>query len=239
MKNRVKEPVRRLRITDWPEDERPREKMLANGAESLTSAELLAIMIRTGSGKHTAVDLAKALLNKFVSLEALAAASVAELLTIPGIGTAKAVTLKAAFELSRKMQREIAGKEFQKFRSPEDVARVFIPEIGHLKKEVFCIALLDNANKLIHTERISVGTLNASLVHPREVFNPAIKHSAASIILVHNHPSGQLDASREDLNITRKLVDAGKMVDIPVRDHIIIAGENFRSFMQEGWLNFN
>lgn len=234
----IKEPVKRLRITDWPEDERPREKMLANGADSLTSAELLAILIRTGSGKSTAVDLAKTLLNKFSTLDRLAAASVAELSSTKGIGPAKAVTLKAAFEISRKMALEKAGREFITFRQPADVANVFIPQLGHLKKEVFCVALLDNANKLIQTERISVGTLNSSLVHPREVFNPAVKMSAASIILIHNHPSGQLQASAEDLHITKQLIESGKTLDIPVRDHIIIAGDQYKSFMEEGWVDF-
>lgn len=224
------------RITDWPEDERPREKLLSKGADSLSSAELIAILLATGTGKTTAVDLGKLLLNKFGSIEKMSQASLKELTEIPGIGPAKAVTLMAAFQLSRNMHKEVAEKAFTYFKQPSDVAKIFIPLLGHEKKEVFAIALMDSAGKYMWSEKITVGTLNASLVHAREVFKPAIKHSAASVILVHNHPSGQLVPSGEDLKITKQIVDAGKLLDISVHDHLIVTQDSYLSLQEEGYM---
>jgi DNA repair protein RadC len=224
-------------ITDWPENERPREKLSLFGPESLTAAELIAILISTGSGKLSALDLGKNLLRTFGSLETLASASITELLKIRGIGPAKAITLKAAFQLSRNLDQEIAQKKLHYVREPSDVANIFIPELGHLKQEVFAIALLDSAGKYLLNEKITIGTLNASLVHPREVYKAAIKHSAASIILVHNHPSGQLKPSGDDLKITQQLVDTGRILDIPVQDHIIIADKKYISLRELGYIS--
>jgi DNA repair protein RadC len=225
-----------LPINTWPIGERPREKLIAAGSKSLSSAELIAILIGSGSGQLNAVDLAKKLLNSFGSLENLAGASVAELRHFKGIGAAKAITLKAAFQLSKNLEQEIARKELTYVREPSDVARLFIPKLGHLKQEVFAIALLDSAGKYLHSENITVGTLNASLVHPREVYKSAIRHSAASIILIHNHPSGQLVPSSEDLRVTHQLVETGKVLDIPVQDHLIIAANHFISLREEGYI---
>ncbi len=225
-----------LPITEWPENERPREKLSLFGPESLSPAELIAILISTGSGRLSALDLGKKLLHTFGSLENLASASITELLKINGIGTAKAITIKAAFQLSRNLDREIAQKKLQYVKEPSDVASIFIPELGHLKQEVFAIALLDSAGKYLLSEKITIGTLNASLVHPREVYKTAIKHSAASIILVHNHPSGQLSPSGEDLRITRQLVETGKILEIPVQDHIIIANKKYISLREMGYI---
>lgn len=224
------------RITDWPTDERPREKLFAKGPESLSSAELIAILLRTGTSESTAVDLGKALLKKFGSIEKMAQASLSELTEMQGIGPAKAITLMAAFQLSRNMQKEVAEKTFTYFKQPSDVAKIFIPMLGHEKKEVFAIALLDAAGKYMWSEKITIGTLNASLVHAREVFKPAIKHSAASIILVHNHPSGQLTPSAEDLKITKQIAEAGKLLDINVHDHLIITQDSYVSLKEEGYL---
>ncbi len=224
------------RITDWPEDERPREKLLSKGADSLSSAELIAILLATGTGKTTAVDIGKLLLKKFGSIEQMSQASMNELTEIPGIGPAKAITLMAAFQLSRNMHKEVAEKEFKYFKQPSDVAKIFIPMLGHEKKEVFAIALMDSAGKYMWSEKITVGTLNASLVHAREVFKPAIKHSAASVILVHNHPSGQLVPSAEDLKITKQIVEAGKLLDISVHDHLIVTLESYLSLKEEGYM---
>ncbi len=224
------------RITDWPEDERPREKLLSKGADSLSSAELIAILLATGTGKTTAVDIGKLLLKKFGSIEQMSQASMNELTEIPGIGPAKAITLMAAFQLSRNMHKEVAEKKFKYFKQPSDVAKIFIPMLGHEKKEVFAIALMDSAGKYMWSEKITVGTLNASLVHAREVFKPAIKHSAASVILVHNHPSGQLVPSAEDLKITKQIVEAGKLLDISVHDHLIVTLESYLSLKEEGYM---
>ena len=225
-----------LPISEWPEGERPREKLISMGAEALSPAELIAILIATGVGNISALDLGKQLLRKFHSLEELAAASITEMNSIKGIGMAKAVTLKAAFQLSRILDQEIARRKLEYVREPADVARIFIPRLGHLKQEIFAVAMLDTAGKYLLSKKITVGTLNASLVHPREVFKSAIRQSAASIILVHNHPSGQLTPSGEDLRITKQLVETGRILDIPVQDHLIIAGNRFVSLKEEGYI---
>jgi DNA repair protein RadC len=236
MNSKKKSEIQHIRITDWPLNERPREKLLTKGSDALSSAELIAILLGTGTGKTTAVDLGKSLIKKFGSIEQMSQASLKELTEIQGIGPAKAITLMAAFQLSRNMHKEVAEKEFNYFKQPSDVAKIFIPMLGHEKKEVFAIALLDTAGKYMGSEKISVGTLNASLIHAREVFKPAIKHSAASIILVHNHPSGQLTPSAEDLKITKQLVEAGKLLDIIVHDHLIITQDSYISLKEDGYI---
>jgi DNA repair protein RadC len=135
------------------------------------------------------------------------------------------------------MAKEIAENQIVFFRSPADVAKIFIPKLGHLKQEVFSIALLDSAGKYIHSRDITRGTVNASLIHPREVFRVAIKEAAAAIILIHNHPSGQLNPSQEDLSITQQLITTGEIIGIPVRDHLIIAGNNFISLKEDGYIS--
>jgi len=236
MNSKQKSKNQHSRITDWPVNERPREKLLTKGSDALSSAELIAILLGTGTGKTTAVDLGKSLINKFGSIEQMSQASLKELTEIQGIGPAKAITLMAAFQLSRNMHKEVAEKEFNYFKQPSDVAKIFIPMLGHEKKEVFAIALLDTSGKYMGSEKITIGTLNASLVHAREVFKPAIKHSAASIILVHNHPSGQLTPSAEDLKITKQIVEAGKLLDITVHDHLIITQDSYISLKEEGYI---
>jgi DNA repair protein RadC len=220
----------------WPETERPREKLIRQGAEQLTPAELIGILIGNGTGSRSAVEIGKDLLGIFSGLEELAHASVAELTAVVGIGNAKAVLLKAAFELSRKMHQEIAEQKCRFFRSPGDVADVFIARLGHLKQEVFAIALLDSANRYMGSHLVTVGTLNSAPVHPREVFVFAVKNAAAHIILIHNHPSGQLKPSKEDLQITNQLVGAGKILDIPVTDHLIVTREGYLSLREEGFI---
>jgi len=206
------------------------------GAASLSSAELIAILIGSGTGSISAIDLGKELLRRFATLENLSGASITELQKLKGIGCAKAVTLKAAFQLARNMQQEVARQKAKYVREPGDVANIFIPKIGHLKQEVFALALLDSAGRYINGEIITVGTLNASLVHPREVFRHAIAHSAASIILIHNHPSGQLIPSNDDLNVTTQLTETGRVLDIPVQDHIIVTNTKYISLREKGYI---
>ena len=220
------------KIKEWPEDERPREKLIKNGAESVSSAELIAILLGQGSVQYNAVDMARHLLKQFNSLQGLASASLTELQQIPGIGPAKAVTLRAAFQLYRNMQKENAEREVRTFKDPAAVADIYKPLLGHLKKESFYVILLDNAMKKIADFEITRGLLNAALVHPREVFNPAIKHSSKGIILLHNHPSGILEPSDEDISITRRLVESGKILEIPVFDHLIITENGYYSFKE-------
>ena len=231
---KISEPsLYHLKIPHWPKEERPREKLLCRGVEALSDAELLAILLRTGSGNVTAVDLAKTLITKFESLNDLASRTVNELKQFHGIGLAKAITLVAAFDLARRTALGKTSKPFKIF-SPQDVVQKFLPSFRDLKQEVFSILLLDSANHFIREVKITTGILNSSLVHPREVFRHAILEPAASIILLHNHPSGNSEPSAEDIQITRQIVEAGKIIGIPVHDHIIIAGLNYYSFVERG-----
>ncbi len=223
------------RIKDWPEDERPREKLLKRGPAALSDAELLAILIRTGVGKHTALDLARKILSDERSLRAISGRTPAELMRLKGIGEAKAVELLAAFELGRRVESAGEGDKVI-IRSPEDVARLMTPKLRDRTNELFYVLLLDSMNGLKHMIELTSGTLNASLVHPREVFKTAIDHLAASVIVVHNHPSGNREPSREDIEITRQLKEAGSIVGIPIHDHVIVAGDGYTSFAERGLL---
>jgi DNA repair protein RadC len=230
----VREP-QHTRIKDWPSAERPREKLLRRGAHALSDAELLAIMIRAGSGKATAVDLARAILVQEKNLRGIAGKTPQELMRVKGIGEAKAVQLLAAFELGRRAQA-MHGDEHLIIHSPEDVARFMVPRLRDRKSESFWVLLLDSKNGLTHEEELTTGTLNASLVHPREVFKVAIDRRAASVIVVHNHPSGNSEPSAEDLSVTRQLAESGKLIGIPLHDHVIVAGDRYTSFAERGML---
>jgi len=223
-------------IRDWPENERPREKLIALGPEYLTHSELLAILLRTGSRTQSAVDLAKTLLSQFGDLHQLSQLDFRNFSQLKGIGTTKAVTLATSFEMARRLAALPVSQKI-KITSPETVFQKYGALLGHMKKELFMVLLLNSANVLLRDMRISEGTLNASLVHPREVFQPAILEPAAAILLLHNHPSGEIQPSREDKNITRRLIESGKLLDIPVLDHIIISSEGYFSFKEEGLLN--
>jgi DNA repair protein RadC len=226
---------RRLRIRDWPEGERPREKLLRRGARALSDAELLAILIRSGTGERTALDLARTILTRESSLRNIGARSAEELMRLKGIGEAKAVELLAAFELGRRVESSEPGEK-PAIRSPEDAARVMMPLLRELTVEQFHVLVLDAMNGLKASLQVTTGTLNASLVHPREVYKVAVDHRAASIIVVHNHPSGNPEPSREDVEVTRQLAEAGKVLGIPLHDHLIIAGDRFTSLAERGLL---
>jgi DNA repair protein RadC len=235
-RGKVAEPViYRTKITDWPADERPREKLLRHGADTLSEAELLAILIRTGSGRATAVDIAKKLLNDFTSLSNLAGRTPQEFMDIHGIKEAKAITLVAAFELGRRAASNYNEDNFQ-VKMPADIVNRYQSLMRDLHEERFKVILLDSANHIIGEKEVSRGILNSSLAHPREVFRHAIVAPAASIILLHNHPSGNPEPSTEDIQITKQIVEAGKIVGIPVHDHIIIAGRGFTSFAERGMI---
>jgi DNA repair protein RadC len=221
------------RISRWPKKERPRERLLQQGPQHLTEAELLGILLGKGTRKKTAIDLARELLDQYDSLQKLFSRSPSELTTIKGIGSAKAATLLAAFELARRIQSQ--GDTAKKsFKRSSDVANHYLPLMRDLRKEVFKILLLNRANRLIKEVFISEGTLDASIVHPRDVFREALLEPAAGIILIHNHPSGNPNPSEEDLRITKQLVEAGRLLGIRVYDHIILAGESYRSLADEG-----
>ncbi len=231
--NGVGEP-RRLRITDWPVAERPREKALRHGLRTLTDAELLAILLRTGSRGRTVLDRARTILMQGRTLRELSALSPDALKQLH-IGTAQAVTVAAAFELARR-----SGVEEQRprtIRGPEDVVEAVGPILRSLSQEEFWLLPLSSSNRLLRPVRITVGTLNSSLVHPRECFRPAIERSAAAIIVVHNHPSGNPEPSQEDVAITRQLAEAGRVLGIPLHDHVIIAGSGYTSLAERGLLS--
>jgi DNA repair protein RadC len=224
-------------ITDWPLAERPREKLLQFGPESISDAELIAILLGQGTPQMNAVELAKLLLRAFGSLEALSNASLAELQQVKGIGQAKAVALMAAFQLYRNLQKEMARRDLIVFNDPQKVAKVYQPVLGHLKQESFYVVLLDSKLQRIQDFRVTTGTLDASLVSPREVFSPAIRFMAKGIIVLHNHPSGNVRPSQADIDITRKLQQSGQILDIPVYDHLIITFNSYFSFKENGLMN--
>lgn len=220
-------------IREWREDDRPREKLMKHGAETLSDAELLAILISSGSKGFSAIDAARLLLDTHVNLANISSCDYSQFKRVKGIGTAKAVTLVAAFELSKRIKQP-DFKESNIIKTPEFLAEAYIPKFRGIKKEIFMILLLNSSNQVFREVKVSEGSLNASIVHPREVFRIAITESAASVILMHNHPSGNHNPSKEDINITKQLVEAGNLLNIKVLDHLIIAGENYYSFARAG-----
>ncbi len=224
-------------IKNWPAEERPREKLLASGAEKLTDAELLALIIRTGdsSSKQSAVDLARGLLGRFGSLRQLSAASISELCQHPGIGPAKAAELQALFQIARRFA-DSRMQPGQAYRSSRDAFQHFHERFCDYRKEVFLALLLDSKNRLIREVQISEGSLNASIVHPREVFAPVLRESAAAVLFVHNHPSGDPAPSREDIEITSRLQQVGELMGVRVLDHIIIGNGDYVSLADRGIL---
>ncbi len=219
-------------IKDLPLNERPREKLQKYGVGSLSNAELIAVIIRTGYGEDTALDLANRLLSMDKSgISFLSHAEIEELTSIRGIGLCKAAQIQAAIELGKRISTH-SGEEKVKVDSPLVVVDLLMEEMRYLKKEHFKTIILDTKNHIICIENVSVGNLNASIVHPREVFNLAIRKSANAIILVHNHPSGDPTPSTEDINITHRLIEAGNIIGIKVLDHIIIGDNKYISFKQ-------
>ncbi len=224
-------------IKEWPEEDRPREKLLRNGAETLTEAELLAIILRTGnaSTKETALDHARALLTRFNGSKGIDEASLEELRAIKGIGPAKLAQLKACLEMARRLgQKKWQAGEL--LRSPENVFLHFQNRFRKERREIFYVVLLTNKNRKIREVKISEGSLTASLVHPREVFHPAIRESAAAVLFVHNHPSGDPAPSQADIEITRRLKDVGETMGIRVLDHVVIGQDQYFSFNDRGIL---
>jgi len=226
----------RTSIKNWPEAERPREKLIKQGSEHLTNSELLAIILRTGISNNgnskSALDLAKLLLSRYKNLNELLSASIVELAEIKGIGWAKASQIMAALELGRRAISEKNGNN-KSFKCSEEVANYYIPLLKDLKKEQFRVLLLDIKNKVIKEVLISVGSLTSSIVHPREVIKPVIKESAASVIFIHNHPSGDPEPSTDDIEITNRLCKSCSILGISVLDHIIVAEGGYFSFKKK------
>ncbi len=224
-------------IKVWPEDERPREKLQKRGAETLSDAELLALIIRTGdhASGQSAIDLGRSMLQTFGDLRKLSGATFAEICTVKGAGPAKAASVLASLTLASRVMTDRL-ESLERFTSPLQIFNHFHFRFRDRRKEHFLILLLDGKNRIIREEQVSEGSLNQSIVHPREVFKPAIRESAAAIILVHNHPSGDPTPSREDREITRRLKEGGDLLGIRVLDHIIIGDGGYTSFVEQGLL---
>lgn len=211
-------------------EERPREKMILNGASSLSDAELLAILIRTGNKELNAIQLARLIIDKVDNIRYLQDITLEELNSIKGIGLSKATQIKAALELGRRIASYRPPK--YKIKNPWDIYKYYMESLRYQYKEIFKIVLLNTKNEIITDIDISIGTLNSSLVHPREVFREAIRRSSNKIILLHNHPSGNAEPSKEDKNVTKRLKECGDLIGVEVIDHIIIGDGVYFSFKE-------
>ncbi len=234
MPHRQKFYQKSFTLHDLPQEERPRERLKKVGVDNLSLAELLALVIEKGRKGENVLTIAQNLISHFGNLENIKEASVEELQQVKGIGFATACKLKAAFKLGEKaqVQNQIMQND-QKIKSAKDVFNLLKNNLGNKKKEHFKVLSLDSRNQLISVDDVSIGTINANLVHPREVFKTAIQHLAVSIIIVHNHPSGDPEPSEDDIEITKRITEAGKIIGIDILDHIIIAKTKFFSFKDE------
>ncbi|MCC3376905.1 DNA repair protein RadC [Cohnella sp. REN36] len=222
-------------LREVPEEERPRERMQRHGPAALSHAELLAILLRTGTRDESAVHLAQRILNECGGLRRLAGRTWDELIHIRGIGPAKALELQAAVELGRRVARSRLP-EMPRISQPRDAADLVMEELRHLREEHFVVLFLNTKNQVVGRETLSIGSLNASVVHPREVFRAAIRRSSASIICAHNHPSGDPTPSPEDLRLTRRLAEAGELIGIELLDHLVIGDNRYVSLKELGSL---
>jgi DNA repair protein RadC len=236
LRERCDYPHRAPTIRELPESERPRERLIREGPDALSDAELLGIIIQGGTRKKTAVDLARLLLSQHGSLRAISTRTVEELCETPGIGPAKAAKIQAALTIGKRMAEASALERGEPVQSSEGLFRRYHTALRDSMKEVFKVVLLDRKNRVISDVDVSIGSLSASIVHPREVLNPAIRQSAAAIICVHNHPSGDPKPSGEDIEITRRVHEACKIVGITLLDHIIIGDDRYFSFADEGMI---
>ncbi|MFC1925201.1 DNA repair protein RadC [Chloroflexota bacterium] len=221
-------------IHDLPLPDRPRERLLKLGAEALSAQEILALILGRGVKNESVMVTAQRLLSQFGSLQGVASAPVEELCKVKGIGIAKASQIKAALELSKRLENSPDGRGKATIKTPEDVLSQVKGTLKDKKKEHLLALLLDTRNQLVKTATVSIGSLDSSIVHPREVFKEAISASAASVILVHNHPSGDPQPSDDDIDITKRLVEAGKIVGIEVLDHVIVGDEAYVSIKGRG-----
>jgi DNA repair protein RadC len=227
------EPIN-FSIKNWAEDDKPREKLMLKGKQALSDAELIAVLIGSGSRNESAVDLSKRILKSVDNnLNALGKLSLKQLMEFKGIGEAKAISIAAAMELGRR-RREEETVELKKITSSKAVFEIMQPIIGELPHEEFWVLYLNNSNKVIYKEQLSKGGITGTVVDVRLIYKTALEQNATSIILSHNHPSGKLQASDADLQITKKLKAAGEQLDIKVLDHIIITENGYLSFQDEG-----
>lgn len=229
------EPNSSFPIKQWAEDDKPREKLMLKGKQALSDAELLAILIGSGSRNESAVDLSKRIVASVANLKALGRLSLKQLTEFKGIGEAKGITILAAMELGRRRGSE-EEVELKKITSSKSVFEIMHPIIGDLVHEEFWVLYLNNSNKVVYKSQLSKGGITGTVVDVRLVFKMALEQNAVSMILSHNHPSGILKASDQDISITKKIKDAGKSLDISVLDHIIITNYSYFSFADEGML---
>lgn len=224
-----------MAIRDWPEGERPREKLLHKGAANLSDAELLAIFLRTGVKGKSAVDLARQMLKEFGGLRALLNAGQKELCALPGMGPAKFAQLQAGLEMARRHLGE-ALERGKPLTDPAATRKYLLAKLRDVPHEVFACLYLDNRHRVIAFEELFRGTIDGASVHPREVLRQALKHNAAALIFAHNHPSGVAEPSDADRRLTRRLADAVALVDIRVLDHFVVGDGEVASFAERGWL---
>ncbi|MEO0081473.1 MAG: DNA repair protein RadC [candidate division WOR-3 bacterium] len=233
----MKEPTHRtFTVHDLPQRERPRERLMREGPKALTREEVLAIIISRGTKGRSVLDIARDLVRRFKTIGAIADATIEELQQIEGIGRAKACQLKAALELARRIDEPPDDDSGAELDSPEAVVRLMAPKLRGEKKECFHSLVADSRRRLVTRELVSLGSLDTTLAHPREVFQEAIRAKASGIVVVHNHPSGDPTPSEDDVRLTRRLVEAGRIIGIPLLDHIIIAGDKHYSFRSRGLL---
>lgn len=221
-------------IHDLPVSERPRERLNKYGVEALSAQEILALILGRGISGESVTVTSQRLLSQFGNLRGIAEATIEELAKIKGIGPAKAAQIKAAFELANRINDPPESEKKPVVKTPEDVVSLVQKKLKGKKKEHFLVLSLDTRGKLIKTSEVSVGSLDSSIVHPREVFKEALTASAASVIFVHNHPSGEPEPSEDDLKLTRRLADAGNILGVDVLDHVITGDDDFKSLKREG-----
>ncbi|OEC00328.1 hypothetical protein GY31_18570 [Lysinibacillus sphaericus] len=221
-------------IRDVNRADRPRERLLRQGAMSLSNQELLAILLRTGTKEESVLALANRVLSTFERLHHLKHATIEEMIAIKGIGEVKAIQILAAIELGRRLSQKQNDDKFT-VRSPQDAAAYLMPDMTSLSQEHFVALFLNVKNQIMHKKTIFIGSLNASIVHPREIFREAVKRSAASIICAHNHPSGIPTPSPEDIEVTKRIQEAGFIIGIELLDHIIIGDHQFISLKEKGY----
>ncbi|MCW8886001.1 MAG: DNA repair protein RadC [Motiliproteus sp.] len=224
-----------MAICDWPQGERPREKLLQQGAQALSDAELLAIFLRTGVAGKTAVDLSRELLNRFGTIRALLKAPEKQFCDAPGLGRAKFAQLQAVLELARRHLAEQLHRE-NALNSPEDTRRYVSSRLRDRDREVFAVLFLDNQHRMIAFEELFQGTIDSASVYPREVIRQALAHNAAALIFAHNHPSGIAEPSEADRQITLRLVRAAELMDLRVLDHLVVGDGEAVSFAERGWI---
>jgi DNA repair protein RadC len=223
-----------MMIRDVNIADRPRERLLRQGAKSLSNQELLAILLRTGTKEESVLVLANRVLSTFERLHHLKHATIEEMVAIKGIGEVKAIQILAAIELGRRLSQKQNDDKYT-VRSPQDAAAYLMPDMTSLSQEHFVVLFLDVKNQIIHKKTIFIGGLNASIVHPREIFREAVKRSAASIICAHNHPSGVPTPSPEDIEVTKRIQEAGFIIGIELLDHVIIGDHQFISLKEKGY----